>query len=285
MPKKRRRTRLVCSHCNQSLAYTAYCRHQQLPHMYCPARKEGNDTSSSESDSTFDFSERLDSPKDMSFATANSCLIDDIHSSPESSSSSLSGESDSAPQIWDEAESTSSESDTDSSEHTQLQYIVCLFLSFFQLCFHVSDRAISHLLAFLHALFHHLSSHAKDAPLLKSFSEAFPRTHYSLCKPLKLQKSYVKYVVCPRCHRIYKELESECLVSCQMGDNPKCSHVQFPNQFPISKPPSTCTQEKMWNRTDEKSQTRAKVQTCALEGVCTLQHRKFTSETYIHMLS
>ena len=50
----------------------------------------------------------------------------------------------------------------------------------------------------------------------------------------------------------------------------------------ISKPPSTCTQEKLWNRTDEKSQTRAKVQTCAPEGVCILQHCKFTSETCIH---
>lgn len=71
--------------------------------------------------------------------------------------------------------------------------------------------------------------HAKDAPLLKSFSEAFPRTNYSLRKPLKLQKLYVKYLVCPRCHRIYKELESECLVRCQMGDNTKCNHVEFPN--------------------------------------------------------
>ena len=190
-------------------------------HIYCPACKEENDTSSSESDSTFDFSERLDSPKDMPLATANSCLADNIHSSPESSSSSLSGESDSAPEIWDDAESTSSESDTDSSEHKQLQYILCLFLSFFQLCFHVSDRAISHLLAFLYALFHHLSSHAKDAPLLKSFSEAFPRTIYSLHKPLKLQKLYVKYLVCPRCHRIYKELESECFSKMSNGRQSK----------------------------------------------------------------
>lgn len=124
VPKKRRRTRFVCSNCNQSLAYTAYCRHQQLPHIYSPACKEENDTSSSESDSTFDFSERLDSPKDMPLATANSCLADNIHSSPDSSSFLLSGESDSAPEIWDEAESTSSESDTDSSEHKQLQYIL-----------------------------------------------------------------------------------------------------------------------------------------------------------------
>ena len=160
------------------------------------------------------------SPKDMPLATANSCLVDNIHSSPDSSSSSLSGESDSAPEIWDEAESTSSESDTNSSEHKQLQ--------------HISDRAISHLLPFLYALFHHLSSHAKDAPLLKSFSEAFPRTNYSLRKPLKLQKLYVKYLVCPRCHRIYKELKSECLVRCQIRDNPKCNHVQLPNSVKMS---------------------------------------------------
>ena len=176
----------------------------------------------------------------MPLATANSCLADNIHSSPDSSSSSLSGESDSVPEIWDEAESTSSESDTNSSEHKQLQ--------------HISDRAISHLLPFLYALFHHLSSHAKDAPLLKSFSEAFPRTNYSLRKPLKLQKFseafprtnyslrkplklqklYVKYLVCPRCHRIYKELESECLVRCQIRDNPKCNHVQLPNSVKMS---------------------------------------------------
>ena len=170
----------------------------------------------------------------MSFSNPNSGS-DNVHSSTESSlpSESLSSESDSAPEIWDEAESTSSESDCDSSdrERTQLQYILCLFLSFFQLCFHISDRAISHLLVFFCSLFRHVSSHAKDARLLRSFSEAFPRTLHSLRKGLKFQNSHVKYVVCSRCHRLYTE--ESCLEGCKNGENPKCNHVEFPNTLTV----------------------------------------------------
>ena len=50
----------------------------------------------------------------------------------------------------------------------QLRYKICLLLAFFQLCFCISDKAISYLLSFLFALFKHLSSHVKNDTSLLS---------------------------------------------------------------------------------------------------------------------
>jgi hypothetical protein len=66
-------------------------------------------------------------------------------------------------------------------------------LSFFQLCFNISDRAISILLSFLSSFFHALSSNSET---LKALSDIFPKTLYSLRRGLKLEKHYVKYVNC-----------------------------------------------------------------------------------------
>ena len=80
-------------------------------------------------------------------ATANSHLADDVHSFPECSSS-LSGWSCSAPEIWYEAESTSSQSEIDSSEHTQIQYGLLYPVFVIAVLSCLSDWAILHLLAY-----------------------------------------------------------------------------------------------------------------------------------------
>ena len=92
-PAKRRKTRYVCSYCKRSLAHTAYQRHEQLPHLYCPAYKDEEETSSG-SDSTFDL---LDVPED----TLSDCNVSFGEHVSESDGSNVdlssSGESDSAP--------------------------------------------------------------------------------------------------------------------------------------------------------------------------------------------
>lgn len=66
-----------------------------------------------------------------------------------SMSESSSNTNDSGPEVWDETDECSSQSDTEANKLTeessvlQLTLIVCLFLSFFQLCFCISDKALT----------------------------------------------------------------------------------------------------------------------------------------------
>ena len=78
------------------------------------------------------------------------------------------------------------------------------------------------------ALFHYLSSHTKDSGLLKRFTDGFPKTLYSIKKALNLSISYVEYVVCPHCHRLYDK--SDCIVKLPTGERGlKCDFVRYPN--------------------------------------------------------
>ena len=166
---KRRRTRYVCSYCNLSLQHTAYRRHQLLPNVYCPAHNDETESGSG-SDSTFELSEldnrsipTDDMPTDLDYQQESSSASESTH--PSDPSLSNDSENESATEVWDVEESESNASDSDEcgeETHAQLHYVVSVFLSFFQLCFRISDRAMMHLLSFLSALFHFLSSHAKD---------------------------------------------------------------------------------------------------------------------------
>ena len=52
--------------------------------------------------------------------------------------------------------------------------------------------------------------------MLYLFSEVFPKILYSVRKLLELQNSYIKYVVCPTCHRQYKQ--SDCVLRGPSGE-------------------------------------------------------------------
>lgn len=232
--KRRRALRYVCSFCHYSLQHTAYRRHQLLPHVYCPARNKENDSTSG-SDSTFEFSETVDSMNtdSVSCPEPESEPNDlDSHSPAISDSSNLSDEScnESATEVW-EGEFSASESESSESQegtHTQLHFMISIFLSFFQLCFRISDRAIVHLLSFMSALFHFLSSHSNDSGLLKKFTDGFPKTLYSIKKALNLSNTYYEYVVCPHCHTLYNK--SDCIVQLPVGERGlKCDFVRYPN--------------------------------------------------------
>ena len=128
---------------------------------------------------------------------------------PSSELSNSSGASDSAPEVWDD-ESSFSENKLDPEDPNkltaakQLHYTVCLLLSFFQLCFRLSARALIFLLLFLSALFKHFCSFIQN-DYFTAFAKMFPTTLYSLRRQLKLKSHYTTYVVCPRCHSLYKE--------------------------------------------------------------------------------
>ena len=147
------RSRFTCKLCKQSLGYSAFCRHQDLPHIYCPGHISTIAPAKDDSfNSTFEFNnlETYDSPTNESVNDVLPDSLNDEHSStsvssPESESSS----DDSGPEVWDKTDESGSDSDTEAKESSpfhQLTYFACLFLSFFQLCFHISDKALSLLL-------------------------------------------------------------------------------------------------------------------------------------------
>ena len=242
------RTRYLCRSCQQRLGYSAFRRHQDFPHLYCsghvtsiqPSTPEERDSDSDSSDGMFTFDTTLSAASLFNSTTDNDMAIDNepqsdpVLDEPQNISLELqsSDESDSAPEVWDtcssESESESEESHT-STPVRNLQYVVCLFLAFFQLCFRISDKALVYLLSFLCALFKYLCSHVRDAPFLVAFAKTFPTTLYSLRTFLKLESVYVKYVVCPKCHKLYKE--SQCWKKGLHGvaTSLRCNHIQYPN--------------------------------------------------------
>ena len=139
-------------------------------------------------------------------------------------------------EVWDETETQSSlsenECDADDSNKLtavkQLHYTVCLLLSFFQLCFHISDRALTYLLSFLLALLKHFCSFIQS-DYLTAFARMFPTTLYSMRKQLKLKSPYTTYIVCPKCHTLYQEADCFKTRSAGTTTSPQCTYIEFPN--------------------------------------------------------
>ena len=149
------RTRNVCQYCQQNLGYTALRRHRDLPHLYCPARMTNTQRSSDSesSDSTFCVDEvsPCSSPHESHVDSSPSFSTTEF--SPPSPSFSGVSDSDSGPEVWDEASVSEVENNSESFElhHTNLQYVVCLFSTFFSFVivfqtelFHISSYSFQY---------------------------------------------------------------------------------------------------------------------------------------------
>ena len=239
-----KRPRLTCPRCSQTVSYGTYCHHQSLP--YCPGTFQ-DPASESDSDSTFYNS---DSRQSSPVTSSPSTCFDDYDTPSESgtqhhttvssmdSSTNDSQKSDSdttAPEVWSESDSLSSDDASDTTctvantTVVQVQHIFCHSITFLQLCYRISDRAIAYLLTLLGAIFQYLSSLAQQNPSLKAFADTFPRTLYTLRKRLGVKNSFVEYVVCPRCHKLYAK--DKCTVRSTSGVimSLKCDHIEYPN--------------------------------------------------------
>lgn len=130
------RTRNVCCYCQQNLGYTAFRRHRDLPHLYCPGFatssvhvSNSSDSESSESYSTFSFSEQSSKSSSID-GTEHSNTFSPLSSSSDSKAAT---DSESGPEVWescsdDESEGTEQQP---TPNDKNLHYIICLFLTFF----------------------------------------------------------------------------------------------------------------------------------------------------------
>lgn len=105
---------------------------------------------------------------------------------------------------------------------------ICLFISFFQLCYRISERGITLLLNFLRALLLWIANFQSSAELL-TLREIIPRNVYFLKKMYSSEGNMTIYAVCPKCHSLYN-LE-DCVVRQRSGlvESVKCKFVQYPN--------------------------------------------------------
>ena len=172
----------------------------------------------SHSDATFDdFSEDSATP-----GTAPSTALGQegnklLHGDSNNSSSDESD--DLALEIWTSSDEDCQNINSAGAAVTQVQhgrmisYVLSYFLLFFQLCYHMSDRGLQHILTLISSILYWLSKvvtgSGKDA--LVQISSNFPRTIYSLEKAFGVKKTLTYYCVCTVCHSLYKE--EDCIVS------------------------------------------------------------------------
>ena len=71
--------------------------------------------------------------------------------------------------------------------------------------------------------------HGSANMTLQAFADTFPITLYSLRKQLTIKNSFVEYVVCPSCHKLY--VKDKCTVKSASGVivSLKCDHIEYPN--------------------------------------------------------
>ena len=90
----------------------------------------------------------------------------------------------SGPEVWSETESSDGDNTEENSRDTDANILVqnmfCLCLTFIQLCYKISDRAIVCLLTVIGTIFQFLSSTSPSNVVLRNFAKYFPKTIYSL---------------------------------------------------------------------------------------------------------
>ena len=220
----RKRPRLQCPLCKETLSYSAYCRHQQtqlcIPDKRC--QSFGSQPQSKENEES-----------------SNSTHIDDITSGNDyqdsehfsnyvsSSSQSSSDESnDSAPEIWDVESEMTPDDSTEPLPTTNITYILSYFLLFFQLCYHVSDRGLQHIINLISSLFHWVSViYGKQSSTLNEF----PKTIYSLKRSFGMVHEFDRYCVCTSCNTLYTEEASKITRPNNSQISQRCSYIEYPN--------------------------------------------------------
>ena len=120
----------------------------------------------------------------------------------------------------------------DPNEHFYVKKIVihmCLFITFFQLCYRISERGISMLLSFLKSFFLWIYSLCPQSTELKVLTENMPPNIYYLRKLVGGESDITIYVSCPKCNSIYNY--EDCVITYHDGrtESMTCSYIEYPN--------------------------------------------------------
>ena len=245
----RQRKRKRCRKCNQDLSHSAYTRHLNpavCPERSSPTQVEERTVAENSAENKLSRYVLQENVGDTEPTDVHPCEFDPegagVGSCGSEASNSSSSESISEDESLEcisgseaeidtllasdhEDDDTAFEQSAESMKPIAVQ--ICMFLSFFQLCYRVSERGISLLLSFLKTLLSWLGSYC---PEIKALHDVLPQNVYFMRKLLGRKSSEITcFVVCPKCHSLY-ELK-DCIVTHRTGitESAKCSFVQYPN--------------------------------------------------------
>ena len=223
--------RKLCPFCDQLLAPAAYYRHvnesvwPKKPETPDHAQRYAEyDSDSSVSLSSVEVGEPMDSSfsfdtsEDEEYLSSSQCEFTELGNCTDSlgdddtsctdTFSLVSGE-----EIWENSSDDDvgqlSRSEPTSIKANRILYAISFFLSFFQLTFRVSERAMAALLTFLRVLLSYVSSLSQNEVLIR-LSSLIPKSLFSMRKFFKDRDGLCEYVVCPKCHALYEI--SQCIV-------------------------------------------------------------------------
>lgn len=217
MSTSRQRKRKLCLKCNQELSHSAYVRHQNP--VVCPERTSLSVCLETSSEITLnlpdeplnDNNELPDEPLNDNAFNPSCTEETSITSSGSSSESELEdvnewvdifSDDDPTEELLSEE---STETDGEGASREQIKLVathICLFVSFFQLCYRISERGITLLLSFLRAILLWMSSIIPSSDILL-IRDLLPKNVYFLRKLCKSDTSIKTYIVCPKCHFLY----------------------------------------------------------------------------------
>ena len=122
-----------------------------------------------------------------------------------------------------------SSSDVEEKEVKSIIFHICLFLSFFQLFYRISERGISLLLEFIKCLLTWLLSLCSQSRHLQLLRDHMPSNVYFLKKLLGDETNIDLQVVCPKCNSLYKF--TDCIIRHWIRDDESaaCSFIEYPN--------------------------------------------------------
>ena len=135
------------------------------------------------------------------------------------------------PEVWISTDSESSEMESSQPLHDRFPNLRLMytFLLFWQFAYKVSSNAIHSLLRFL-KYFLLIIGNAFHCHEIREFGEHFPVTLDTLYKRMCINadRSFINYVVCPKCHSIY--LYEDCVIARANGsfDTKRCRNVAYP---------------------------------------------------------
>ena len=255
----RKRKRRVCPKCGQELSYSMYIRHQNP--VVCPCKPKP--TSDRPTSDVLPQDVQLQEPSDVDTVVSR-CDVGDMNSSSEGSENgSTCGESEL------EGIPVLSESDTDefegtlsismesasgevasaqapqsppintippkTTEVTAVVHHICLFISFFQLFYRISERGITLLLSFLKALLSWICTLCPQSLNIQLLRDNLPSNVYFLKQLLGNANKITTYVVCPKCHSIFSF--EQCVVTHRNGtkESIACPHIEYPNHPHLSR--------------------------------------------------
>ena len=229
--------RKQCPFCKEDLASSAYYRHTNDQTGYiCPGKKTitsqelltgdddemlGSQVSDNDTDSSL-LSMDLNDESDSSFKfdSSDDQVMDPLFDNNESRGSEISS-NDLDEEIW-------TDTDEDDSENVMVEeannvfYCISLFLNYYQLTYHISERAMMAILTFLRLLFVYLGT-LTQTKVMQSLADVFPKSLYSIRKKIDhSEHKLIQHAACPKCHslKVYQVPVNE--------NDQNCEFIEFP---------------------------------------------------------